>query len=215
MLLSLLIGSGAQILAAVLITLSKLIRFTFPLIVLVFAVLGFLSPANRGGLITTGIVSFAIMGIVGGYTSSRTYRMLGGIDWKKTTFLYENDTCHLTLVDGHTLPWHCLHYFDYIEYCYLKSECTSYSYWDSNSPFGLMDWTLLPPGVFWKLFGQSDASKIVLIYLIGFQPPEYPVKTNQIPRHIPQPVWYKNPMLVIILSGVLPFGTSKKIFYLY
>ncbi len=54
-------GTGLQLLSMALIT-------------MVFAVLGFLSPANRGGLLTAAILLFAFMGVLAGYTSARLYR---------------------------------------------------------------------------------------------------------------------------------------------
>eukprot|EP01036_Dinobryon_divergens_P048508 gene48508-65070_t len=32
------------------------------------------------------------------------------------------------------------------------------------------------------------------------------VRTNQIARHIPDQVWYTNPIFSIALGGILPFG---------
>ena len=69
MLFSVLCGSGTQI-----------ILMTF--IVLFFACLGFLSPANRGSLATTGVVLFTFMGTPAGYTSARLYKTFGGEAWK-------------------------------------------------------------------------------------------------------------------------------------
>jgi transmembrane 9 superfamily protein 2/4 len=34
----------------------------------------------------------------------------------------------------------------------------------------------------------------------------FPVRTNQIPRSIPQQAWYMNPYLTCALAGILPFG---------
>lgn len=51
MLLSVLVGSGVQVFGMVLVT-------------MLFAVLGFLSPANRGGLMTAGVVLYVVMGYV-------------------------------------------------------------------------------------------------------------------------------------------------------
>ena len=41
---------------------------------MVFAVLGFLSPANRGGLMTAMLLLFVFMGIFGGYSAGRLYK---------------------------------------------------------------------------------------------------------------------------------------------
>lgn len=70
--LSVLIGSGVQVLGMGVVT-------------MLFAVLGFLSPANRGGLMTAVIVLFVVMGSFGGYFAERNYKMFKGQSWKKAT----------------------------------------------------------------------------------------------------------------------------------
>ena len=60
-LLAVYVGTGSQLLGMALVT-------------MVFAVLGFLSPANRGGLMTAMLLLFAFMGLVGGYFSARLYK---------------------------------------------------------------------------------------------------------------------------------------------
>lgn len=55
------VGTGVQI-------------FGMTLITMVFAVLGFLSPANRGGLMTAMLLLFVFMGIFAGYSSARLYK---------------------------------------------------------------------------------------------------------------------------------------------
>merc|ERR1719171_2524749 len=52
-----------------------------------FAVLGFLSPANRGGLMTALLLLFVFMGSFTGYFSARFYKMFGGKNWKRNTLL--------------------------------------------------------------------------------------------------------------------------------
>lgn len=39
-----------------------------------------------------------------------------------------------------------------------------------------------------------------------FQPIEHPVRTNQIPRQIPDQSFYTRPLPGILMGGVLPFG---------
>jgi len=36
--------------------------------------------------------------------------------------------------------------------------------------------------------------------------PDDPVGTNQIPRQIPEQVWYRSPIPCILMGGILPFG---------
>jgi len=54
---------------------------------LFFAVIGFLSPANQGSLLTGFIVLFMCMGSFAGYTSARIYKMFRGKAWKRNTTL--------------------------------------------------------------------------------------------------------------------------------
>jgi transmembrane 9 superfamily protein 2/4 len=60
-LLSVYVGTGSQL-------------FGMALVTMVFAVLGFLSPANRGGLMTAMLLLFVFMGIFGGYSAGRLYK---------------------------------------------------------------------------------------------------------------------------------------------
>lgn len=57
-LLSTYVGVGVQIFGMLVIT-------------TVFALLGFLSPANRGGLMTAMVLMFVFMGLLAGYTAGR------------------------------------------------------------------------------------------------------------------------------------------------
>ena len=48
--------------------------FGMSLVTMFFAVLGFLSPANRGGLTTAMLLVFVFMGIFAGYFAARLYK---------------------------------------------------------------------------------------------------------------------------------------------
>ncbi|CAK5281733.1 unnamed protein product [Mycena citricolor] len=73
MILSVLVGNGAQLCAMVGVT-------------LVFALLGFLSPSNRGSLATVMMICWTFFGSIGGYFSSRVYASLGGTNRRKNAF---------------------------------------------------------------------------------------------------------------------------------
>lgn len=56
-------------------------------------------------------------------------------------------------------------------------------------------------------FGISVPLVFVGSYF-GYKEPtiEYPVKTNQIPRKIPEQAWYMHPIFSIPIGGIFPFG---------
>lgn len=55
------VGTGVQLISMAVVT-------------MLFAVLGFLSPANRGGLMTAVLLLFVFMGVFAGYSSARLYK---------------------------------------------------------------------------------------------------------------------------------------------
>ncbi|XP_045851512.1 transmembrane 9 superfamily member 2-like isoform X2 [Meles meles] len=73
MLLSAFLGQGTQVLIMTFITLF-------------LACFGFLSPANRGALMTCAVVLWVLLGTPAGYVSARMYKTLKGVNWK-TNFL--------------------------------------------------------------------------------------------------------------------------------
>ncbi len=46
----------------------------------------------------------------------------------------------------------------------------------------------------------------MLVILVQFQGIEHPVRTNQIPRQIPEQSFYTKPLPGIVMGGILPFG---------
>lgn len=67
--LSVFLGNGSQL-------------FVMTGTTLVFALLGFLSPSNRGSLGGAMILLYTIFGFIGGYVSARVYKSFGGESWK-------------------------------------------------------------------------------------------------------------------------------------
>lgn len=72
--LSVLVGSGVQVLLMCIIT-------------LIFSVFGLLSPANQGSLLTAAVVLYVWMGIAAGYSSSRLYTTFQGENNVRNTIL--------------------------------------------------------------------------------------------------------------------------------
>ena len=149
-----------------------------------FALLGLLSPANRGSLITVFILLFVFMGSFGGYYSSTVYKMFRGIQWKQNTlmtaFFYPGVVFSIIFILN----------------VVLLVEGSSGA---------------IPFGSFFTLLFLWSCVSVPLVFLGSFfgykkETTTFPVRTNQIPRAIPQQQWYMSPVIACLLGGILPFG---------
>ncbi|KAH8261899.1 hypothetical protein KR038_004470 [Drosophila bunnanda] len=171
MLLSIFLGSGVQV-------------FVMAMVTLAFACLGFLSPANRGALMTCSMVLFVSLGTPAGYVSARIYKSFGGLKWKSnvilTSIVCPGVVFSLFFVMNLVL-------------------------WGENSSGAVPFSTLIALLALW--FGVSVPLTFVGAYF-GFRKRalEHPVRTNQIPRQIPDQSIYTQPIPGIVMGGVLPFG---------
>ena len=164
-------GTGVQILAMTICT-------------MVCALLGLLSPANRGGLLTALCLLFVFMGSFAGYVSARIYKLFHGKQWKQCTLLTA------TLYPGVMGS--------------IFMGINGFVFYQGSSTYTPFT-TLLSLLLLW--FGVSTPLVFVGSYF-GFKTDtiSVPVRTNQIARHIPDQVWYTNPYFSIALGGILPFG---------
>ncbi|XP_012134671.1 transmembrane 9 superfamily protein member 2 isoform X2 [Megachile rotundata] len=171
MLLSVLLGSGVQV-------------FCMTLVTLAFACLGFLSPANRGALMTCAMVLYVCLGVTAGYVSARIYKSFGGEKWKSNVLL--------TSMLSPGIVFSLFFIMNLI-------------FWANGSSAAVPFSTLIALLALW--FGVSFPLTFVGAY-IGFRkrPLEHPVRTNQIPRQIPEQSFYTQPIPGVIMGGVLPFG---------
>ncbi|TFY79575.1 hypothetical protein EWM64_g4437 [Hericium alpestre] len=173
MVLSVLVGNGAQLCAMVGVT-------------LVFALLGFLSPSNRGSLATVMMVCWTFFGGIGGYVSSRVYASLGGTDKRKNSFF--TATILPTFVFG----------IVFLLNVFLITAGSS-----GAVPFG----TMLLIVLLW--FGISAPLSAIGAYFGSKHGAiSHPVRVNPIPRQIPPPPRYLKPWAATLLSGILPFGAA-------
>jgi len=180
MLYAALVGTGSQLGA-------------MAVVLMLLALLGFLSPANRGSLLTAFVLLFVFMGAVAGHQSARLYKTFRGQRWKTCTYLVALG-----------FPGAAFAVF-FVVNAALAAEGST-----GAVPFGTL-FTLL---VLW--FGISTPLVFLGSYL-GYRkdPLEFPVRTNQIPRQIPPQPWYLNAQFAALVCGVLPFGAvSVELFFI-
>ncbi|CAF3191948.1 unnamed protein product [Rotaria sp. Silwood2] len=154
------------------------------LITLIFACFGFLSPASRGALMTCAIVCYVLLGTPAGYTSARLYKMFGGERWKKNVLM--------TAVACPGLIFGIFFILNLV-------------LWANGSSAAIPFTTFLALLALW--FCVSTPLVFIGAYL-GFKRPvsENPVRTNQIPRQVPEQTLYTKPLPGILMGGILPFG---------
>ncbi|KAI0093045.1 Nonaspanin [Irpex rosettiformis] len=173
LILSVLIGNGSQLCAMVGVT-------------LVFALLGFLSPSNRGSLATVMMVCWTFFGGVSGYFSSRSYASMGGTDRRKQAFFAA--VLLPTIVFGIMFLLNLL----------LITAGSS-----GAVPFG----TMLLIALLW--FGISAPLSAIGSYFGSKHGAlRNPVRVNPIPRQIPPAPWYLRPWAAALFAGILPFGAA-------
>eukprot|EP00891_Asterochloris_glomerata_P002822 jgi/Astpho2/2822/e_gw1.00050.44.1_t len=174
MLLCVQLGSGVQIITSSFAT-------------LLFAALGFLSPAIRGALLTALLVMYLLLAVAAGFASvwlwgiiHRSYEGWYGVAWRVACYFpglsllalsFLNVLIHHTGTTG-AIPLGA--FFSLIIFWFLISIPLCFS-------------------------GGLVAAKQSVI--------SYPTRTNQIPRHIPPPHWASHPYILCAAAGLLPFGT--------
>eukprot|EP01062_Namystynia_karyoxenos_P002644 TRINITY_DN10935_c0_g3_i1.p1 TRINITY_DN10935_c0_g3~~TRINITY_DN10935_c0_g3_i1.p1 ORF type:complete len:625 (+),score=269.33 TRINITY_DN10935_c0_g3_i1:94-1968(+) len=152
-------------------------------IVLLFACLGFLSPANRGALFTAILLCFVFLGIYGGYTSARLMKMWGETSWW-------NAFQTATVVPG-TI--------------FLAFFIINLFVWGQKSTAAVPFSAMMAVIAIWFCISLPQ---VFLGAILGYKKKaiEPPVRVNQIERFIPEQRWYLQPWFTVMCGGVLPFG---------
>jgi len=172
MLLCVATGTGAQIGASIVFTIF-------------LSLFGFLSPMDKGQMLTTIIMLYVLSGSIAGYCSSRLYKFFQAKAWKRNTILTAT-----------AFPGVLVSMFLFLDiFLRFAGAATAVNFLTILALFLL--WVCVAtPLVFIGSFFGYRAQKI-----------EVPVKTNQIARVIPDTPWYIQPPYSLILVGIVPFGS--------
>lgn len=151
---------------------------------LLFSALGFLNPSYRGGLLTNALFYYAFGGLFAGYASTRLYMMLQGPSWKSNA-----------LVTATLLPA-TMFALMFILNCFVWAKHSS---------------SAIPFGSFFALFAIYLFIALPLVfvgsaYAMRQKPIEHPARVHQIPRQIPEQIWYLSPNVSALAGGLMPFA---------
>eukprot|EP01062_Namystynia_karyoxenos_P069674 TRINITY_DN65146_c0_g1_i1.p1 TRINITY_DN65146_c0_g1~~TRINITY_DN65146_c0_g1_i1.p1 ORF type:complete len:647 (+),score=236.47 TRINITY_DN65146_c0_g1_i1:120-2060(+) len=168
--LAILIGTGCQLLGMALTT-------------LIFALLGFLSPANRGGLLTAMLLLFVLLGGYAGYVTAALCKALCSQSWRNVFGV------------GLFFPGSMMAVYFVLNIVQWRKGSSS----------------AIPATSLLALFGMWFGISLPLVIVggvVGFKRPaiEFPCRYNPIPRAIPPQNWYIQAPFVVPVAGVLPFG---------
>ncbi len=171
MMLAVCCGSGTQLLSMSVLT-------------VVFAIMGFLSPARRGSLIMALLILYVLMGGVAGYVTARLYKTFKGKSWQKATFM--------TAFGFPSIAFGCFLLMNLLAVTQRSNDAVPFS---KMLILILLWFGISSPLVF---FGAYFGFKLDAI--------EFPVNTSNIPRQIPDQPWFMGPLFTCVIGGIMPFG---------
>mmetsp|Transcript_15218 Transcript_15218/g.20094 ORF Transcript_15218/g.20094 Transcript_15218/m.20094 type:complete len:646 (+) Transcript_15218:68-2005(+) len=151
---------------------------------IIFATLGFLSPANRGSLLIAILLLFVTLASSAGYTSAVMYKTFKGKKWQKCT-----------LMTAFFYPGICFILF------FFLNAVTAHLHSTQAVPI----FSMVALVVLW--FGISVPMVFLGAYF-GYRKPamEFPTVTSNIPRQVPDQPWYLSTWFTTLIGGILPFG---------
>lgn len=152
---------------------------------------------------TCAIFFYAAMGGIAGFVSARIYKTIRGRRWKKSAFLVSNifgkmAAAASVLICEIARSSAILLFLSQTGVLYpgmVFGTCfvLNFFIWKKSSSGAVPFTTMLSLLFIW--FGIS-LPLVYLGYYIGYKKPpiQNPVRTNQIPRQIPEQLWYMNPI---------------------
>ncbi|KAL0081447.1 hypothetical protein J3Q64DRAFT_1697142 [Phycomyces blakesleeanus] len=175
-------------------------------VVILYTIVGGLYT-ERATILTATVFLYAVTSAVAGFTSARYYACWGGKDWVKTVILTASLWPAMVVCVGG--------YINSVAIYYSSSRAIAFPIMLAMVAI----WTFLcfPLTLLGAIMGRNWK-----------RPADFPCRVNPIPRPIPEKVWYAEPLMIIALGGILPFGSifieiyfiftsfwTYKIYYVY
>ncbi|GJP42111.1 hypothetical protein CLOM_g1701 [Closterium sp. NIES-68] len=211
--LCILVSNGSQLLCMAVVTIF-------------FAALGFMSPASRGALLMGMVLFYLLLSVVAGYIAARMWVTLSGVNVTSASATNCSNSSSGGGSDGGSSliseEAAAARVMAIKVACFFPGTCAvtllviNLLLWGTAStgavPFSLFSYLFL----LWFLI---SVPLTILGCNLGLKEPKfaYPVRTNQIPREVPEPNYVGQfglqgygsytPWIIILAGGILPFGT--------
>ena len=172
MLLSAIIGNGVQLFCMLTVTLW-------------LGSFGFANPEKRANLLNLGIIFFCIMGLPGGFISTKIYQFFKGKSWLLNSLL-------TSVIFPGTL------FFGYLFVnivLAIEKSSAAVNISDIISLFILWVFCTFPLILIGSFLGIKN------------RPIEAPCKTNPVPSFVPEKPWYLHYKFMTFVTGFISFGT--------
>merc|ERR1712045_971217 len=162
---------------------------------------------ERGSLLSTAIFVYAATAPVNGYSGGSLYARMNGKVWIKqmltSAFLLPTLVCGTAfLVNFIAIYYHASRAIPFGTMVAVASICL---------------FVILPLTLVGTVLGRNLSGT-----------PDYPCRVNAVPRPIPEKKWFMEPLVIVMLGGILPFGSifiemyfiftsfwAYKIYYVY
>jgi transmembrane 9 superfamily protein 3 len=141
---------------------------------------------GRGAVVTTCITCYLITCLVGGYVSGSLYMQLSGRQWTRV-LLYTASLFPVAVIATMAV-------LNVVAMAYRSMSAIPFT----TIVVMLLLWLLVavPLTVAGTILGRNFGGQA-----------EYPCRVNAIPRLVPEKAWFARPPVLMLLGGVLPFGS--------
>jgi transmembrane 9 superfamily member 2/4 len=156
------------------------------LFAIIFSAIGFLSPARRGSLLNAFLAFYVLTGVIAGYVSSRLYKSFRGMQWQLCTLtvaLFFPGIAFGTFLFFNVILW------------FLHSSASA-PFLDVIMVAALWCCITVPLVFMGAFFGYKSESI------------EFPTETSTIARAIPPVPLLLDPMVGMVLTGIIPFAAA-------
>ncbi|CAF0831508.1 unnamed protein product [Rotaria sp. Silwood1] len=179
---------------------------TVAILCIIITILGDLYT-ERASLFSTALFLYAATSVINGYSGGSLYARMGGQLWMKQlivgAFLVPFLICGVSFL------------VNFVSIYYGSSRSIPFTVMLSVTAICLF--IILPLTAIGTVLGRNISGKI-----------NHPCRTNAVPRPIPEKKWFMEPYVIILASGILPFGSifiemyfvftsfwAYKIYYVY